>query len=498
MGTGHGSLGNSNTIEQNFKRVQLLSPISTSIASSKKETKGSQANKLTRIKADNPLQYYRRHLNITNDKLAVPSSETTYWCKMFKLPNDILRSKHHITRYEAIIEEGNEHLVHHMELFHCENNEHDLSLEPLATNWSGSCSSDSRPKQTESCKRVILAWAMGAKPLLYPKEVGQPIGGKDYNSYLMLEVHYNNVKRRSDIIDSSGLRLYYTNQLREFDAGVIEVGLEYSEKNSIPPNVQAPLIGYCVSECTRVGLTNDNDDNDGGGGINIFAAQLHTHLTGVSSWTQIMRGNKIIGELNRDNHYSPHFQEIRLLPRQVRVLPGDALIHYCLYNTRDRVNITLGGYAITDEMCVTYLHYYPKVQLEVCKSSIDTNALRDYFHLLAKHENQNVNWQNKSVSQNYLSVEWTPLRAAKLLSLYKESPLSVQCNKSNGDRFPGNWNGIQPPSLLVTTNQNLLQSAVVALNQSEFIESTINEKAPKSAKHPKCSNDDIDYTTDLM
>lgn len=44
-----------------------------------------------------------------------------------------------------------------------------------------------------------------------------------------------------------------------------------------------------------------------------------------------------------------------------------------------RRNVTLGGFGITDEMCVNYIHYYPHTDLEVCKSSISDQALRTYF-----------------------------------------------------------------------------------------------------------------------
>ena len=37
------------------------------------------------------------------------------------------------------------------------------------------------------------------------------------------------------------------------------------------------------------------------------------------------------------------------------------------------------GYSIKEEMCVNYIYYYPKTNLELCKSSIDTKALDAYF-----------------------------------------------------------------------------------------------------------------------
>lgn len=49
----------------------------------------------------------------------------------------------------------------------------------------------------------------------------------------------------------------------------------------------------------------------------------------------------------------------------INLFQGDSLITTCTYNTMDRENITLGGFAISDEMCVNYIHYYPNTRLEV-------------------------------------------------------------------------------------------------------------------------------------
>jgi len=56
-------------------------------------------------------------------------------------------------------------------------------------------------------------------------------------------------------------------------------------------------------------------------GIKVFASQLHTHLTGRRAYTKHYRDGVELLELNRDNHFSPHYQEIRKLSRQVHVLP---------------------------------------------------------------------------------------------------------------------------------------------------------------------------------
>lgn len=49
------------------------------------------------------------------------------------------------------------------------------------------------------------------------------------------------------------MRLYVTSTLRKYDAGVIELGLEYTDKMAIPPKQDSfTLSGYCIAECTAV------------------------------------------------------------------------------------------------------------------------------------------------------------------------------------------------------------------------------------------------------
>ena len=56
-------------------------------------------------------------------------------------------------------------------------------------------------------------------------------------------------------------------------------------------------------------------------GINIFASQLHTHGTGIKVSTKHYRDGVELTEVNRDDHYSTHFQEIRLLHSTQHILP---------------------------------------------------------------------------------------------------------------------------------------------------------------------------------
>ncbi|XP_052788523.1 dopamine beta-hydroxylase-like [Mya arenaria] len=371
---------------------------------------------------------------VTAPNIVVPAQDTTYWWYTVKIPP--MRRKHHIIKYEGVIKKGNENLVHHMEVFHCE-----LPANEIVRFYNGPGQSEGTPDGLGACRKVIGAWAMGAAAMEFPEEAGFPVGGPNYNRYVMLEIHYNNPSKAAGKTDTSGIRFYVTPTLRQYDAGIMELGLEYTNKMAIPPRQKLfQLTGYCISECTSVSIPPH--------GIHIYASQLHTHLTGKRVFTQHVRQGRELPELNRDNHYSPHFQEIRRLPKPVHVLPGDDLITTCADSTTDRENATIGGFAISDEMCVNYVHYYPQSDLEVCKSSVSTEALNNFFTFMKKWDRDAID-PHAGDRANYQAIRWTPLTNILLKTLYETSPIAMQCNKSDGSRYPGNWANSKKTDILL-------------------------------------------------
>ena len=372
-----------------------------------------------------------RQLRIRGNNVSLPSGQDTfYWCSVHKLPPALVH-KHHVVRYEADIEEGNQDVVHHMEVFHCP----DPGSEPFPV-WSGSCDDPAAPPQLSQCKKVLAAWAIGAGPFSYPAEAGLAIGGPQFHPYVMLEVHYNNPQLRSGIVDSSGIKLHVTPKLRKYDAGIMELGLIYNNWMAIPPGMShAVLTGVCVEQCTGEGLPRT--------GVTIFGSQLHTHGAGRRVETVLVRdGMETL--VNQDRHYSTHFQEIRTLATPVHVMPGDALVTRCHYDTSDRDNVTLGGFGFREEMCVNYIHYYPRVDLEICKSSIAKQDLDNYFDTLRTDEDQDTD-VCKTVEENYNSIKWTKKRTRDLSQVYADSHVALQCQSGTGDSLPGSWNSLEQP-----------------------------------------------------
>merc|ERR1711884_423602 len=121
------------------------------------------------------------------------------------------------------------------------------------------------------------------------------------------------------------------------------------------------------------------------------------------------------------------------------VMPGDELVTTCWYSTLNKDSPVVGGFTFAEEMCVNYIHYYPRAKsLEICKSSVDGNILNDYFDFLRDFDGQNTNSKTKNVTENYNSINWTPMKSEELLDFYDEAPLEMQCQSEEDLHCRGN------------------------------------------------------------
>ncbi|NWS74047.1 DOPO hydroxylase, partial [Crotophaga sulcirostris] len=384
---------NISAIPKGLQRVQLLKPNIT----------------IPELPSD------RKTMEITAPDIVIPSQETTYWCYMAELPDGF--PKHHIIMYEPVITAGNEALVHHMEVFQC------AAEFDSFPRYNGPCDSKMKPDRLNYCRHVLAAWAMGAQAFYYPEEAGLAFGGPGSSRYLRLEIHYHNPLVFQGRHDSSGIRLYYTATLRPYDAGIMELGLVYTPVMAIPPGEDSFILtGYCTDKCTQLALP--------AAGIRIFASQLHTHLAGRKVVTVLSRDGREWQVVNADGHYSPHFQEIRMLKEVVAVFPGDELITTCTYNTEDRSRATVvsaGPSSSAHLGLVCGLHSgsgYPQVWHFSCPRFNDEEVCM---------------CPQVSVPQQFYSVPWNTFNRDVLKSLYGFAPISMHCNKSSAVRFPGEW-----------------------------------------------------------
>lgn len=291
--------------------------------------------------------------DLLTSNFKIPSDKNTFYlCTMFKLP--VLTKKHHLIKVEAVVTNGSEPYVHHMILYRC------------AANINGSdkqqnqCYHPNMPEPFWKCQGITVAWAIGGEAFVYPKDVGYSLGTDGDPQYVLLEIHYDNPNLATGVVDNSGFRLFYTNKLRKYDAGIVEVGVDPSPYHIIPPHVSGFVShGLCTTALLQDGHVSR---------VYVFAALLHAHLAGRKIHVRHFRAGKEIGSIGEDNTYDFNFQESRYFPQHIEVIAGDVLVVECTYDTEERKNITTGGFETLQEMCLAYLHYYPRVSLARCRS----------------------------------------------------------------------------------------------------------------------------------
>ncbi|KAJ7358850.1 DBH-like monooxygenase protein 1 [Desmophyllum pertusum] len=182
---------------------------------------------------------------------------------------------------EPIIKEGNEGLVHHYVLSGCHGNFTESDFHEGVH-----CLAGSRIMYTKCQKRHMVAvWTVGGEAVYLPSHVGVPIGGNHSPNVFLLEIVYDNPQQIKGRQDSSGVKVYYTNKLQEYDSGII-----------------SPMF---------------NSTSLPGGGIKVFAAMIHIHWAGHAGWTKHVRNGKKLPEIARLNNYDFDFQvgSVRFFPK---------------------------------------------------------------------------------------------------------------------------------------------------------------------------------------
>lgn len=217
------------------------------------------------------------------------------------------------------------------------------------------------PEWGEYCITVPFVWVAGAEGLMLPTYGGIPLH-EHHNgtTYFMLEIHYDNPKKL-EFTDSSGLRVFITENTRSNDYGTITVHARFGQFQLIPPGTtHFKSMAYCTAECTKAVLPP--------GGITVSHATLHGHLTARKMILRHIRNGIELPPIAQDLHYDFNYQQSRVVSPERKILAGDIFLIECTYDTSQRSKITFGGTSTRDEMCQGYITYYPKIPLVLCKT----------------------------------------------------------------------------------------------------------------------------------
>ncbi|KAK7085007.1 DBH-like monooxygenase protein 1 [Halocaridina rubra] len=321
---------------------------------------------------------------------------TLYWCKLYKIPE--LTRKTHVIGYMPVIQPGNEQHVHHMLLYEChlQNSHHHLNKFVEAP--GAQCYDRNMPLSWSACNTPIVAWAVGSEGEMFPEHTGVPLGEEHGGaSYFMLEIHYDNPNLRKGVVDSSGVRIFHTYDLRQYDAGILTLGHTVSPTHIIPPGQNWKTIAHCTDSCTEKTIPDT--------GIRVFQGFLHGHLLASSiSIRQIRKGRELPVNF-KDMAYDFNYQQARILSEDMEILPGDSLMVTCGYNSTKRKTPTFGGFSTEDEMCLAFLTYYPRIDLSGCYSKPDMALVFDTFGIQDLFNNDMNVFNDQSFSENNINEE---------------------------------------------------------------------------------------------
>jgi len=275
-----------------------------------------------------------------------------YICSYFDMleliPSDVTAGEVvHVTKMEALLNPESAKYVHHMILYSCDaealggsEQHHDLILE---------CES-----MPPGCQNMKWPWAVGSEPIVLPPHVGIPFGEQGQR-FLVLQTHYYNPTLDTGIVDSSGVRVFYTTDLREQEAGVITLnsGTGNFQRPPIPVGMAdyplSPTFVY-PSACTQ---------NTWQEPLNILGVGHHMHLSGKRMEIAVERDGSYLGLLRNEHHYDFNHQSAEE-PLIQRLYPGDQLTLQCWYDTTGRSEETSFGDLTQNEMCFAVMLYYPR------------------------------------------------------------------------------------------------------------------------------------------
>ncbi|KAB0360265.1 hypothetical protein FD754_004421 [Muntiacus muntjak] len=286
----------------------------------------------------------------------------------------------------------------------------------------------------------------------YPPHVGLSLGTPLDPHYVLLEVHYDNPTYKEGLIDNSGLRLFYTADIRKYDAGVIEAGLWVSLFHTIPPGLpDFRSEGHCTLECLEEALEAEKPS-----GIHVFAVLLHAHLAGRGIRLRHFRKGEEMRLLAYDDDFDFNFQEFQYLKEEQTILPGDNLITECRYNTKDRARMTWGGLSTRNEMCLSYLLYYPRINLTRCASIPDIMEQLQFIGVkeiyrpvttwpfIIKSPKQ---YKNLSFMDAMNKFKWTKKEGLAFNKLVLSLPVNVRCSKTDNAEWSIQGMTALPPDI---------------------------------------------------
>ncbi|CAM9660109.1 unnamed protein product, partial [Ectocarpus sp. 13 AM-2016] len=337
--------------------------------------------------------------DVTSKNFSIPTVRT--WYENTCIPASELPKldEYHAIGFEGVLQDDTAEFVHHLVLtgFYgppdCGNACFEWMDEIFGDDGSSYSSSDmTNITLPWFCNDVedaadIFIWAPGMHSLDLPADVGFLFGNESggLNS-LRVQVHYDNPDGVSGKNDSSGVRVYYTEELRPMNMGLVKLGDPQGALHPQPlPDGKSVYSFGCPGTCTETYFEEEE--------VTVFSHLLHMHENGQRISTQQYRndgdGNEVLIHTAEVEYFSFLQAGVHVVTvnDSTTIKKGDVFTTACSYDTSyssvGSPNVTW-GLGSENEMCIDFVFYYPDQKLPdrgACGSNFCNGTLLGYSEL---------------------------------------------------------------------------------------------------------------------
>ncbi|CAL4137246.1 unnamed protein product [Meganyctiphanes norvegica] len=366
---------------------------------------------------------------------------TLYWCNIIEAPQ--MSTQIHYIGYDMKHGQNSLQYLHHVVVFECSGDpDENEKLHNYTTHGGHECYTENMPQDFTQCKAALVVWAVGGEGDKFPKYAGYPLLTEPgRRTFFLVEAHYDNQPRDHGVEVDWNIDIFYTQKLREYDAGNFLIGHNLNFGHVVPPRQKHWLTsGHCPRECLQEVLPEE--------GIKVFMVFLHAHTLGRKLRVRHFRNGEELPPMAVDDNYDFNFQQTAVLDQERTVFPEDHITLECDYDSRSQHdNVTYAGFAaVGQEMCLAFLMYYPRIPMAECVSAPHPEILKKVFDIdqfdheeelytfNANHEALNPYLPNKGVQyQDWVNRRnWDDMNMTDVNYQMARGPHLNRCLKRGG------------------------------------------------------------------
>uniref|UniRef100_A0A7S1F3L0 DOMON domain-containing protein n=1 Tax=Noctiluca scintillans TaxID=2966 RepID=A0A7S1F3L0_NOCSC len=198
----------------------------------------------------------------------------------------------------------------------------------------------------------------------FPDDSGMLFTHGSYN----VAIHYDNPDLTSDLVDSSGTRLFYTYEQPINELGILVLGDPFVQDSSDIPAGLSSWRFHCPASCTD-GWSEE---------ITIVSHFPHMHAVGSSMHTEFYGPDDTLLGSRGVEYFSFANQQHENLYVPLTLPPGSRTVTQCTYDSPTIENFGLGS---DEEMCMHFILYYPAQSVftgKYCGSAVCGSAEENF------------------------------------------------------------------------------------------------------------------------